>query len=95
MVLTTPNMASVLRRLMGRSWPSFKVPEHVAFYDERTLALLLEKAGFVDVSALPHPHAFPLALVASKFGLRSLPWIGHWNLWVPTTAIAAYGMRES
>jgi 2-polyprenyl-3-methyl-5-hydroxy-6-metoxy-1,4-benzoquinol methylase len=90
-LLTTPNMASLLRRLMGRAWPSFKVPEHVALYDGRTLPRLLGEAGLVDVELVRHPHAFPLSLIASQFGLRSLPLIGGWNVWVPTTVVAAMG----
>jgi 2-polyprenyl-3-methyl-5-hydroxy-6-metoxy-1,4-benzoquinol methylase len=37
--LATPNYDSWLRRLLGRRSVSFKIPEHVAYYDPRTLAL--------------------------------------------------------
>src|SRR4030095_8598990 len=36
--LATPNYDSWLRRLLGRRTVSFKIPEHVAYYDPRTLA---------------------------------------------------------
>jgi 2-polyprenyl-3-methyl-5-hydroxy-6-metoxy-1,4-benzoquinol methylase len=39
LALATPNYASWLRRLLGRRSVSFKIPEHVAYYDPRTLAL--------------------------------------------------------
>jgi len=37
--LATPNYDSWLRRLLGRRSVSFKIPEHVAYYDPRTLKL--------------------------------------------------------
>ena len=39
LALATPNYDSWLRRLLGRRSVSFKIPEHVAYYDPRTLAL--------------------------------------------------------
>lgn len=36
-VITTPNQRSLLARLSGRKWGSFKIPEHVFFYSPETL----------------------------------------------------------
>lgn len=90
-VLATPDIGGALRKVMGRRWPSFKVPEHVTYYDFRTLGLLLQQAGLGDVRRLPYPHAFPFSLIAAKFGLALPPLLGHLKIWVPATTVAAYG----
>ena len=76
---------------MGRHWPSFKVPEHVGYFDFRTLSGLMVKAGLSDVRQLPYPHAFPLGLITAKFGLNIPSALGCLKIWVPTTTVAAYG----
>ncbi len=68
-VLAAPDMGAFWRRLMGRHWPSFKYPEHVAFYDARTLPVLLRKAGFERPVRLPYVHDFPLDEVLRKLRL--------------------------
>jgi len=90
-ILATPDIGGVLRKLMGRRWPSFKVPEHVLYFDYRTLSSLMLRAGLSDVRRLPYPHAFPLGLIAAKLGFKLPPWLGHFNVWVPATTVAAYG----
>jgi len=40
-LVTTPNHRSVLSRLSGRNWISFKIPEHVYFYTPETLKKLV------------------------------------------------------
>jgi SAM-dependent methyltransferase len=89
--LATPDIGGALRKLMGRSWPSFKVPEHVLYFDFPSLQKLMGEAGLVNITRLPYPHAFPFGLITAKFGL-SLPGpLARINLWVPATTIAAYG----
>ena len=90
-IIATPDIGGVLRKAMGRHWPSFKVPEHVGYFDFRTLSGLMEKAGLSDVRRLPYPHAFPLSLITTKFGLNIPSVLGCLKVWVPTTTVAAYG----
>lgn len=46
LVATTPDVAGIDARLLGRRWYGFtKVPEHFYYYSRRTLALLLRDAG--------------------------------------------------
>jgi SAM-dependent methyltransferase len=90
-VVATPDIGGALRKVMGRHWPSFKVPEHVGYFDFRTLSRLMEKAGGRDVHRLPYPHAFPLGLITAKFGLNIPSALGCLNVWVPATTIAVYG----
>jgi len=93
LVLATPNIGSLWRHLLGRRWPSFKIPEHVTFFDARTLALLFVRAGCEDVQRLPYLHAFPLAVVAEKLGIPGrLRSVEGW-LWIPQTTVAFAGRR--
>jgi SAM-dependent methyltransferase len=90
-VLATPDIGGALRKVMGLRWPSFKVPEHVIYYDVNTLGLLLQQAGLDDVRRIPYPHAFPFSLIGSKFGFPLPAFLGRLNIWVPATCVAAYG----
>jgi SAM-dependent methyltransferase len=90
-VIATPDIGGVLRKAMGRYWPSFKVPEHVGYFDFRSLSRVMKDAGLSDVRRLPYPHAFPLGLIATKFGLNIPSAIGCLKIWVPATTVAAYG----
>jgi SAM-dependent methyltransferase len=90
-ILATPDIGGGLRKLMRRRWPSFKVPEHVLYFDYWTLSSLMYRAGLGDIRRLPYPHAFPLGLIAAKFGFKLPPWLGHFKVWVPATTVAAYG----
>jgi 2-polyprenyl-3-methyl-5-hydroxy-6-metoxy-1,4-benzoquinol methylase len=90
-VLATPDIGGALRKVMGVRWPSFKVPEHVVYFDFHSLQKLMSRAGLVDIGRLRYPHAFPLGLIAAKFGLSLPNALARINLWVPATTVAAYG----
>jgi 2-polyprenyl-3-methyl-5-hydroxy-6-metoxy-1,4-benzoquinol methylase len=93
LLLTTPNMGGFWRRLMGRRWPSLKIPQHVQFFEKQTLSALLRHAGFSDVQTIPHPHAFPAKLVAEKLKFSIPAPLEGINIWIPSTTIAVYGIR--
>ena len=93
-VVATPDIGGVLRKAMGRHWPSFKVPEHVGYFDFGTLSQLMETAGLSDIRRLPYPHAFPLGLLTAKFGLNIPSGLGRHKIWVPATTVAAYGRHS-
>lgn len=90
-VVATPDIGGVLRKTMGRRWPSFKVPEHVVYFDFQTLRALMHQAGLIDLRRLPYPHAFPLGLLAAKFGLTMPSLLAGLKTWVPATTVAVYG----
>ncbi|MEV5961606.1 class I SAM-dependent methyltransferase [Kribbella sp. NPDC051952] len=46
MVLVTPNIKSLLSRVSGSRWVSFKIPEHVSYYDPGTITTLLNRNGY-------------------------------------------------
>lgn len=91
LVLAAPHMGSLFRKIMGNYWPSFKYPEHVTFYDEKTLRSLFERAGFEQMKRLPYPHAFPLALILKKLGLPAPAWTAGFNLKLPATTVCYMG----
>lgn len=87
LVLAAPDMGSLFRHAMGRRWPSFKYPEHVSFFDRRTLARLLGTAGLTGTQRVPYPHAFPLSLVLAKAGLRGPAWTERVDVTLPATTV--------
>ena len=91
MLLAAPDMGGLLRRVMGRRWPSFKVPEHVLYFDATTLAELMKQGGLTELRSMPYPHAFPLMLIASKLRLPFPAKLGGANIWVPATTVALHG----
>ncbi|TDO59826.1 methyltransferase family protein [Kribbella sp. VKM Ac-2571] len=66
LVLVTPNIASLLSRASGRRWVSYKIPEHVSYYDPRTITALLDRAGF-SVRAVDSAYQYyALPFVATR-----------------------------
>ncbi len=90
-VIATPDMGSFWRHLMGHRWPSFKLPEHILYFDKRSLSSVMEQMGLEKVKHLPYPHAFPIPLVAAKLGIKIPSGLNHLNLWMPATTLALYG----
>ena len=45
-VMVTPNIKSLLARVSGSRWVSFKIPEHVSYYDPATITTLLNRTGY-------------------------------------------------
>ncbi|PYQ65244.1 MAG: hypothetical protein DMF53_05915 [Acidobacteria bacterium] len=76
LLLATPDMGGFWRPLMRRRWPFFKIPEHVTYFDQKTLGALLTRAGLDAVQPLPYSSAFSLELIGEKLG-RQLP--GAWR----------------
>lgn len=95
MILAAPHMGSVFRHIMGRRWPSFKYPEHVSFFDEKTLPELFQRAGLEVVERVPYPHVFPLSLVLSKFGIPSPRWTDRVSVTLPATTISFRAQHRS
>ncbi len=94
LLLAAPDMNGFWRRLMGRKWPSFKFPEHVVFYDSRTLALLMRNIGLRDIVEVVYHHAFPLEQVFKKLGLPAIQWLTSTNVWLPATTVSVAGRSE-
>jgi 2-polyprenyl-3-methyl-5-hydroxy-6-metoxy-1,4-benzoquinol methylase len=95
LVVATPDMGSGWRRVMGNRWPSFKLPEHVVFYDRSALdALLGSLRGAARTIGVPYPHAFPLAEVCAKLGVPAPSAVARLNIWMPATTVCV-ALRRS
>jgi SAM-dependent methyltransferase len=93
LLVAAPDMGSFWRKGMGARWPSFKLPEHVLYFDAQTLSRLLRECGVHRVERIPYPHAFPLPLIASKFGVRLPEGLNRYSMWLPATTIAYTGVK--
>jgi 2-polyprenyl-3-methyl-5-hydroxy-6-metoxy-1,4-benzoquinol methylase len=65
-VLVTPNIGSLLARVSGRRWVSFKIPEHVSYYDPATITTLLTRADFTVRAIDPAYQYYALPFVTSR-----------------------------
>ena len=61
----TPNRRSLLARLSGRRWVSYKIPEHLFFFDPSTIGRLLA-ADFELAEVDPAWHYYPVPMVADR-----------------------------
>lgn len=93
LMVAAPDMGSFWRKCMGRRWPSFKVPEHVNYFDAGSLGEIMNRAGLSGLETIPYPHAFPMPLVAAKLGVRVPHFLNRHSLWLPKTTIAVAGTR--
>ncbi|MDQ6974922.1 MAG: class I SAM-dependent methyltransferase [Mariprofundaceae bacterium] len=92
LILATPDMGSFWRKGMQKRWPSFKLPEHVTYYDDYTLRKLYQDCGFEGVQKLPFPHAFPLSVFFEKLKLDFLP-CPSMNIWFPHVVLGMSARR--
>jgi SAM-dependent methyltransferase len=75
-VLTTPNHSSIWQKLMGKWWVGYRHPEHVTFWDVRSLTYLMGKAGFTNIDVRRDtPRPFPLSFMFTR-GADYFPWAG-------------------
>lgn len=59
-IVTTPNVNSIMRPLMGKKWHGLQDPTHVLFYSYFSLAHLLRAAGLQPVAWRTVSHSLPL-----------------------------------
>lgn len=106
--ITTPNVDTLWRKAMGKSWVGFHHPEHVFFFNPQSLKTLLEKAGFTDIVIKQDtPRLYPLSYFfrrsADYFPLftsillplaRMVDALGLVNPIDPWRVMIAYGRKE-
>lgn len=66
LVFVTPNVESLLSRVSGSRWVSYKIPEHVACYSPGTITRLLESAALTPLAVDSAYQHYRLPFVASK-----------------------------
>jgi 2-polyprenyl-3-methyl-5-hydroxy-6-metoxy-1,4-benzoquinol methylase len=65
--IATPNVESLLARMTGRRWVSYKIPEHVSYFSPRTLAAALAP-GFEIESVSPCGQYVSLDFLLARVG---------------------------
>jgi len=91
LILATPDMGGFWRPLFGRRWPFYKMPEHVTYFDRKSLARLLGLAGYSEVRPLPYASYFSLDLVGEKLGIGLPGAMGRLQVRLPATTVAMAG----
>lgn len=87
-ILATPYANNIWFKLFGHKWPSFKIPEHITFFDKSTLSALFDTCGAINTTNISLPAAYPSSIVFKKLGLKLPPQLGQFNFWIPATLIA-------
>jgi 2-polyprenyl-3-methyl-5-hydroxy-6-metoxy-1,4-benzoquinol methylase len=67
LLVMTPNIRSLLARLSGRRWVSFKVPEHVVYYSPKSIRLTLARAGFEATAIRSATQYVTVAFALDRF----------------------------
>lgn len=93
-LIAVPPIDSKWRVALGRRWPSWKVPEHVVFFDRKSLPATLEAAGFFPVRRVRVVYRYPLAAILQKLGLPDWTWTRKVNLPIPGTTLAWLARNE-
>lgn len=71
LVITTPNAKSLLARVSGRKWVSFKIPEHVFYWSHSTISNAMNGRFKVLRIKNAGQYATVSFLVRRLFGLKS------------------------
>lgn len=77
LVLSTPDAGSAVAKIFGRRWLGWKkVPEHVFFFDRRTLERVLAHEGFEVTSSRYVSLTVRVTYALERLGaLMGVPWI--------------------
>ncbi len=65
-MIATPSLHSWSAFLMGRHWMEYK-PEHLLYFDAKTIQKALELSGFTDVAVSPGWKILNLEYIAHHF----------------------------
>jgi SAM-dependent methyltransferase len=95
-VMVTPDFDGVWRLALGQRWPSFKIPEHVLFYNRRSLRLLGDMCG-LETRFFYFTQFAPLWLIFASLDLDRLvsPKMADLHLPLPCTMLGAVFSRRS
>ncbi len=72
LAITTPNIASITARLLGRRWPHLKT-EHQFYFSPRSLSPLLTRAGFSVISQRSAVKALSLNYIYAQRTVSRVP----------------------
>lgn len=99
LVITVPNVSSVVAKLTGERWNMILL-EHLWYFSPKTLRLIMERHGFEHVFTSSMPYEAPLSHVFNRFSQTyqmtqlTLPkWIGSFTIPVPIGLMASVFRR--
>ena len=72
LIIAVPNYNSWLRIFLGRKWPSYKIPEHLTYFNKKTLTYALNQSGVRNFTITNMAHYFPLAIIQDN-GIKIIP----------------------
>jgi 2-polyprenyl-3-methyl-5-hydroxy-6-metoxy-1,4-benzoquinol methylase len=72
LIIAVPNYNSWLRICLGAKWPSYKVPEHLTYFNKNTLASALKQSGITNFVIKTMVYYFPLRIIRDN-GIRLIP----------------------
>ncbi len=93
-MITTPNVKSLLSRVSKRKWVSFKLPEHLVYYSPETLSRMLREEGFRIIKIAPEGQYCSLKFLSERVAglnpvlgkpisfLIDMLGLGEWSLYV-------------
>lgn len=70
LMISTGDWESRLARVMGRRWRLMTPPQHLFFFSQRSLSILLERNGFKVIDCVRPWKIVPLSLMAYQLGNR-------------------------
>jgi predicted SAM-dependent methyltransferase len=71
LVISTPDTGHFLRHVMGASWPMLQPLQHTVLFSRRSLAGMLRKAGFSDISMTSAYKVLTADYLADQVGALS------------------------
>lgn len=99
LILGTPYFGSMWYAILGRRWPSFKIPEHVFFFTKKTLLRLIQlEERLSNQQIFTMPHAFPLSVVLEKLGITNsskfMKIASRIDVWLPQVLLCVSTQRQ-
>jgi 2-polyprenyl-3-methyl-5-hydroxy-6-metoxy-1,4-benzoquinol methylase len=76
LIIAVPNYNSWLRMCLGIKWPSYKVPEHLTYFNKKTFTFALKQSGITNFEIKTMDYYFPLRIIRDN-GIRLIP--TQWN----------------
>lgn len=65
-MFVTPDIDSLLSRISGKGWVSFKIPEHILYFNRSSMTYLLKSAGFSILSYRTDYQSYPARLIFER-----------------------------
>ncbi len=95
-LIITPSSDALLRRLLGRHWYLFTLPQHLNYFNAATIRLLADKQGWQVLSCRPLWKKFSLAYFLHFFSVWSgLHWLDHLHCAVFDRLVFTYPFRDN